>query len=110
MSWLWFALRDDSPPGASIAVEASDDAGLVGHLAVWPRDAKRPKGGTRIDSRAIDPQGPEAWISLVLAPPSGSLFFDDPAGGAGHPALRRRQPLAVGSFRVALSSLAMSSA
>jgi len=79
MSWLWFALRDERPPGASIAVEATDDEGFVGHLAVWPHEAKRPKGGTRIDARAIDPEGPEAWISLVLAPPSGALFFDDPA-------------------------------
>jgi len=79
MSWLWFALRDERPPTASISVEVSGDAHSASYLAVWPSDAKRPKRGMRIDARAIDADGPPAWVSLVLAPPSGGVLFDDPA-------------------------------
>jgi hypothetical protein len=80
MSWRWIALRQDRPAGAEAAVGVRElDGHPVGFLAVWPQGAKRPRGGRRIDARAIDRSGEAAWVSLVLAPDGLSLDFDDPA-------------------------------
>ena len=80
MSWLWFAVRPDRPPGTLAVAEATtEDGENAGYLAAWPRESKRPKGAMRIDSRAIDPSGEPALVSLVLAPRGTQIIFDDPA-------------------------------
>lgn len=79
MSYRWLALRDEKPEGAEATAKVRQDGRPIGFLATWPEDAKRPKGGVRIDPRSIDPSGAPAAASLVLAPAGTSLDFDDPA-------------------------------
>jgi hypothetical protein len=80
MRWRWIALREDRPQGAEAAAGVQElDGRPAGFLAVWREGAKRPRRGRRIDARAIDPSGDEAWVSLVLTPDGVSLDFDDPA-------------------------------
>jgi hypothetical protein len=47
-------------------------------LAAWRRQAKPVRQALRVDERPIDPDGPAAWISLVLPPSGVRLPFDDP--------------------------------
>jgi hypothetical protein len=69
MSWRWIALRQDQPQAAEAVVQVREpDGHPVGFLAVWPQGATRPREGRRIDARAIELSGEEAWVSLVLAP------------------------------------------
>jgi hypothetical protein len=80
MTWRWITLRQDRPQGAEAAVAVREpDGHPVGFLAVWRQGAKRSRQGRRIDARAIDVSGEEAWVSLVLAPDGVSLDFDDAA-------------------------------
>ena len=80
MTWRWIALREDQPEGAEAVVGVRrPDGRPAGFLAVWAQGAERSRHGRRIDARAIDLSGQEAWVSLVLAPDGVSLDFDDPA-------------------------------
>ena len=80
MSWCWFAVRQDRPKGAlasaafTTTTTTDDDAGF---LVAWASEHEEPPGAARVDSRAIDPSGKEAAVSLALAPPGVSLLFDD---------------------------------
>ena len=45
----------------------------------WDASESEPEGAARIDARAVDPDGEQAWISLVWTPGGVSLLFDDVA-------------------------------
>jgi hypothetical protein len=78
MSWCWLALVEGTVEGADACARASTlDGEPAGTLAAWRRRAKPVRSALRVDERLIDPQGPPAWISLVLAPPRVRLPFDD---------------------------------
>lgn len=93
MTWRWLARREDRPSGADAVARVLEGGRPAGYLAAWPEGSARPRGGVRIDSRAIDPEGEPAAVSLVLAPEGVSLHFDDPAVvGATRAALALRPP------------------
>jgi hypothetical protein len=76
----WLALVDAEPEGATAAARATGlDGRSAGFLAAWIRRAKPVRGALRADPRIVDPAGPEALVSLVLAPPGMRLAFDDVA-------------------------------
>jgi hypothetical protein len=76
----WLALVDAEPEGATAAARATGlDGRPAGFLAAWIRRAKPVRGALRADPRIVDPAGPEALVSLVLAPPGMRLAFDDVA-------------------------------
>jgi hypothetical protein len=84
MSWCWFAhlpepdAEDLSEVLASAAV--TDPGGRpAGLLAAWPPGRKPVRAALRMDQRVVDPDGPPAWVSLVLVPPELAPLFDDPA-------------------------------
>ena len=80
MPWLWFARTDEQPVEMMAAARCWDlDGRAAGWLAAWPASGGRPTGSLRIDSRAVDPGGAPAWVSLVLAAPGERMLFDDPA-------------------------------
>lgn len=80
MSWLWFALRSDAPKGCCACVPAWTPEGVpAGYLAAWERTTDQPDGASKIDARAIDPEGGAGWVSLVLPAETETLPFDDPA-------------------------------
>lgn len=81
MSWSWFALCDEAPAECLAAARVLEPRGdPAGWLVAWPTSDEAPaQGALRIDARAIEPAGPEAQISLVLAPPGVRIPFDDPA-------------------------------
>jgi hypothetical protein len=85
VSWCWLAALAGPPPGeelvdASAWVHATDrDGRPAGLLAAWPRGRKPVREAVRIDQRLLDPDGPPAWVSLVLIPPEVAPLFDDPA-------------------------------
>lgn len=82
MSWAWFALRQSPPPDAHASAPVRDiEGGEAGFLVAWPAELDRPEGAAKIDERAVDPDGPEGWVSLVLPPGGITLPFDDPAVG-----------------------------
>jgi hypothetical protein len=79
VSATWLALLDDVPTGAAAWAEArTTDGTAAGALCAW-RGSEGPPvpAARRIDPRAIDPGGPAARVSLVLAPPGIRLPFDD---------------------------------
>ena len=80
MSWLWFALRREVPREcrASAPAWTAEDV-PVGYLAAWDRNTDQPEGATKIDARAVDPDGDPGWVSLVLPGERETLPFDDPA-------------------------------
>jgi hypothetical protein len=78
MSWCWLALLDGPADGATAQARLHDASGApAGWLAAWQRRAKPVRHARRIDARVIDPQGEEAWISLVRPPDDVRLAFDD---------------------------------
>lgn len=78
-SWCWFALRAERPADAAAAAAVHRPNGdCLGVLAAWEPGA-HPTEAMKIDARAIDPNGEEASVSLVLAPERTWLPFDDPA-------------------------------
>lgn len=87
MSRCWIALTSTPPPDATAvaaitwAGRAESSAGDVddGFLAAWEAKDEPVTGAIKIDPRAIDPDGAAAWASLVLAPWSVWLLFDDVA-------------------------------
>jgi hypothetical protein len=85
VSWCWFAALAALPAGedlvdASACVSVTDREGRpAGLLAAWPRGRKPLREAVRMDHRLLDPDGPAAWVSLVLVPPEVAPLFDDPA-------------------------------
>ena len=80
MSRCWLALVEGPATGADAAARAfTVDGHPAGTLAAWRRRAKPLREALRVDECLIDPDGPAAWISLVLAPPGVRLPFDDRA-------------------------------
>ena len=80
MSRCWLALVEGQAPGADAAARALTLDGFpAGTLAAWHRRAKPVREALRVDGRLIDPDGPAALVSLVLAPSGVRLAFDDPA-------------------------------
>ena len=80
MSRCWLALVEGDVAGADAAALAFTlDGQHAGTLAAWRQRAKPVRGALRVDERLIDPDGPAAWISLVLPPSGVRLAFDDPA-------------------------------
>jgi hypothetical protein len=74
----WIAPVDDLPARATAAASLTDaDGAPAGWLAAWMQQAKPVRQALRADPRIVDPAGPAAWISLVLAPPGFALPFDD---------------------------------
>jgi hypothetical protein len=85
VSWCWFAALA-TPLGGErlvdpwVSVPATDRQGrAAGLLAAWPRGRKPLREAVRMDERLVDPDGPPAWVSLVLVPPEVAPLFDDPA-------------------------------
>ncbi len=64
------------------AAVATPDRRPGGFLAAWSAALPRPEGAAKVDSRAIDPNGLPAEVSLVLPPGGMTLAFDD--GAVGH--------------------------
>jgi hypothetical protein len=85
VSWCWFAALTAPEPGDAIVdvsacVQATDrDGRPAGLLAAWPQGRKPLREAVRMDQRLLDPDGPPAWVSLVLVPPEVAPLFDDPA-------------------------------
>lgn len=80
-AWCWLALVGE-PPGGALAVARvrETDGADAGALACWaPSEAPPARGARRMDARLLDPAGPPAVVSLVLAPDAVRLAFDDPA-------------------------------
>jgi hypothetical protein len=78
MSWCWLALLDHAAEGASAQAPVYEARGaLAGWLAAWQQRAKPVRDARRIDARVIDPEGEEAWVSLVRPPAGVRLAFDD---------------------------------
>jgi len=79
--WHWFAFRPERPADAFATAPAfRADGAKLGFLAAWLVGVgRRPVGALGIDTRAIDPHGEPAWVSLVLAPERIRVLFDDPA-------------------------------
>lgn len=48
-----------------------------GELRVWVQRAKPVREALRLDPRVVDPGGPAATASVVLAPRDAGLLFDD---------------------------------
>jgi hypothetical protein len=72
------ALVEGPAAGADAAAAAATlDGQPVGTLAAWHQRRKPLRGALRVDERVVDPGGPPAWISLVLARPGVRLPFDD---------------------------------
>jgi hypothetical protein len=83
VSWCWFDHLPAEVPDLDGALASASVSNLhdrpVGLLVAWPRGRKPTSGATRMDARIVDPQGPPAWVSLVLMPPEVAPLFDDPA-------------------------------
>ncbi len=80
MSWCWLARCGEPGTGAVASATLSQlDGRSAGLLAAWEHDGDPPAGSAKVDPRAIDPDGDEAVVSLVLAPDRVWLPFDDPA-------------------------------
>jgi hypothetical protein len=94
MSRCWLALVQGPVEGAQASARASTlDGQKVGALAAWRQQAKPVRGALRVDDRLIDPTGGPAWISLVLAPASVRLPFDDLAVQQARRLVLSRPPL-----------------
>ncbi len=66
-----------SPPDGALAAAAVD--GGSAYLVAWRSEKAPVPGAAKVDSRAIDPEGPPGRASLVLAPDRAWLPFDDVA-------------------------------
>lgn len=78
MSWCWLALVPDTPADCLAAAPVTDwDGAPYAVLAAWDQGEPRPGSAARIDSRAIDPAGAAADVSLVLLPEDVVVRFDD---------------------------------
>jgi hypothetical protein len=83
VSWCWFDHLPAENPDLEGALASAGAADLHGRpdglLVAWPRGRKPTSGATRMDARLVHPQGPPAWVSLVLVPLGVAPLFDDPA-------------------------------
>lgn len=82
MSWCWLAALPAPPPDGDADAWApltGLDGSEQGALAIWMGRRRPHPDALRADGRILDRDGPAATISLVLAPASGQLLFDDPA-------------------------------
>ena len=80
VSRCWLALVTRAPECALASADAfAEDGTPCGALVAWCQRAKPERGALRVDERIIDPEGGEAWISLVLAPAGVRMPFDDRA-------------------------------
>ncbi len=76
----WLALLAEPPDGADATAEVREPGGApAGWLAAWRRRSKPVREALRVDPRAVDPDGPAGWISLVLPPRELAIAFDDAA-------------------------------
>ncbi len=76
----WFAPAAEPPAGAWAAAPArTADGAPAGWLAAWRRASKPVRVAQLADPRAFDPEGAEAWVSLVWLPRELRIIFDDPA-------------------------------
>lgn len=80
MSWYWFAFLPEPPVDAlAVAAGYALDGQLAGYFAAWESGRHRPFHALSIDERAVNRDGAEAWVSLVLARPGVRILYDDPA-------------------------------
>ena len=91
MSWCWFARLagpDEVAAGALGSAPVTTREGMPGGvLAAWPAGRKPVAAAVRMDERLLDPDGDEAWVSLVLLAPGPVTVVRRP-GGLGSPAGR----------------------
>lgn len=84
MTWCWLAhLRapgeDDRAPAHLARAAASGlDGEPAGELVAWPAGRKPVRSAVRVAAAVVDPEGSEAWVSVVLLPTDRSPLFDDP--------------------------------
>jgi hypothetical protein len=103
VSWCWFARLagpDEVVAGAlGSAPVTTRDGTPGGVLAAWPAGRKPVAAAVRMDERLLDPDGDEAWVSLVLLARDRSPLFDDPAvSGALRAVLAGPPPDGVSTF------------
>ena len=103
MSWCWFARLagpDEVAAGALGSAPVTTREGMPGGvLAAWPAGRKPVAAAVRMDERMLDPDGDEAWVSLVLLARDRSPLFDDPAvSGALRAVLAGPPPDGVSTF------------
>jgi hypothetical protein len=83
VSWCWFDHLEAENPDMDGVLASATVRDLEGRpdglLVAWPRGRKPTRAATRMDWRLVDPQGPPAWVSLVLVPAEVAPLFDDPA-------------------------------
>jgi hypothetical protein len=103
--WCWFALVDGEIPGplAGVVLGSAPAMSLAGVpqgvFAAWPAGRKPVRDALRMDARLVDPQAPEAWVSLVIVPRSVAPLFDDVAvSEAMRKVLRGPAPTAVSTL------------
>lgn len=96
MSWCWLALRHAVPFDALAAAAVDDERGApAGFLCSWSGNVARPSDAAKVDTRAIDPAGTAAHVSLVIPPRGMTLPFDDAAVSQALRAVLQRPPLDV---------------
>lgn len=84
MTWCWFAhLRvpggeDRAPAHLARAAVTGPDGEPAGELVAWPAGRKPVATAVRMAAAVVDPEGPEAWVSVVMLPRDRSPLFDDP--------------------------------
>lgn len=90
----WLALLDAAPPAGSTACAPAWDAEgePAGVVAAWLQRAKPMAEARRVDPRVVDPDGAEAWVSLVVPPAGVRLAFDDLAVQQARRATLARAP------------------
>ncbi len=80
MNSCWLARTSHAPGDAFATATLHDEHGTAaGVLCAWERHHEHPETAVKIDARAIDAHGAEAWASLALVDPREGLPFDDPA-------------------------------
>jgi len=103
VSWCWLAHAEGRPEDAIAAAPIRSG----GYLAAFSADATPPAGERKLDARAVDPEGPAALVSLVLAPDGVTIPFDDPAvSGALRAALAAPWPAVLSTLLVEESRFA----
>lgn len=88
MTWCWLAWTEERPQDALAAAPLR----FGGYLAAFSAEAAAPPGERKLDARAVDPDGPSALVSLVLAPDGVTIPFDDPAVSGALRAARSALP------------------
>ena len=78
----WLALVNERPADCLAAASVRDADGgseeaTACYLAVWRAEDAPVPGALRADPGAFDPEGEEAWVSLILPPAVMRPAFDD---------------------------------